>query len=208
MTEENEMVERLYVALETEADLRRALQARAANRAATNLGPGDAFGGPPMARLVAFVRGPETRLPSDIARRLLREPSFARDFRALVSRIGSANLPAVAAAATGRPSERRGDGVLIRLVPSRSTAGQTYVVVEWDDAGSEKAGSGEADLGVGVSGDAEAGGVSALILLRAGEEPLKLPLPPAIGGRVQVLVEDRSEIALALDDPTTELVLA
>ncbi len=146
--------------------------------------------GPALSARAAFALAadPDLELDRAAAEALRAAPGLAELFEGLVRRSAVAAFPAAAAAAGGGALDRRlADGFRVRLVPSRSTPGQTYAIVD-PPPGRERP-------------------VETLFVLRPGAAPAKFRLPPPVDGRIQVLAESDSELVVGLGDPDAEVFL-
>ena len=87
---------------------------------------------PAFAELVVAARAPGP-LPAAIAQALLANPALRADFNLLLQRTARVHVPRAAAAASGTLQRREAGGYSLRLVPSRSGAGQVYLLIEVPD---------------------------------------------------------------------------
>ena len=88
---------------------------------------------PPLfADLYAAASAPGP-LPAAIAQALLANPALRADFNLLLRRTARVHVPRAAAAASGTLLRREAGGYSLRLVPSRSGAGQVYLLIEVPD---------------------------------------------------------------------------
>ena len=88
---------------------------------------------PLFAELVAAASAPGP-LPAAIAEALLANPALRADFNLLLRRTARVHVPRAAAAASGTLQRREAGGYSLRLVPSRSGAGQVYLLIEVPDS--------------------------------------------------------------------------
>jgi hypothetical protein len=140
---------------------------------------------PTFTDLYAWATDPEHAFGSAEREALLRDPVLRRSFTLLVGRLASLRVPAAAAASSGRLDARSGQGVSVRLVPSRADPKQVYVLLE-------------------IERDVQA---SLLLVLRDGVPVARLALPETPDGHLQVIEANDSPLVGALRDPATELVL-
>lgn len=157
-----------------------------------------------MQDLYAYATDPEAILATEQADLLARDPTLRAGLHRLLANTAELAVPRLAAAASfgragagsqgggsegggseggGRLMERRMAGCTVRFRESRMDARQVYVIVEFADPAASP------DLLV-ASGP-------------AGIE--KQALPPAGGGRVQVLLDADAPLLALLADPETEL---
>ncbi|NQW09698.1 MAG: hypothetical protein HQ481_07445 [Alphaproteobacteria bacterium] len=165
------LAEAVYTALDRTAELRTA--------------GGDDEAPPSSSTLWAWVMGgAETR--DRLAATWRRYPALKDDVAALLDRAAVASLPRVAAAATEDAVARRiGTGAAIRLLPSRATPDQTYVVITLDDP------------------DRTPGQLIAV----TGDDLVVQRLDPPVDGTIQVLTETASDLVRALADAETRVWL-
>lgn len=140
------------------------------------------------ARVFALASDPLAELDDDARRELAEQPRLVELFEGLIRDNPIVGFPRAAAAADNTSVDRRlADGFRIRLVPSRSTAGQTYVII---------------DLPLGRAAPA-----SALFIVRADAMPWKIQLPQPMHGQIQLLAESNSPLVIGLSDPESEVFL-
>lgn len=109
------------------------------------------------------------------------------DLEAMLDRASVGALPRLAAAATEAVGiDRRAAGVRIRVIPSRSGEGPSYLVIGFDDP------------------TARAG---RLVVTADGAAPVELTLPEMTGGSVQILLDDGAPILAAVADPDARIFL-
>lgn len=136
----------------------------------------------------AWALNPELELDDEARVALRNHPRLAELLDGLIRRNPVRMFPRAAAAADGPTLDRRlADGFRIRLVPSRSTRGQTYVII---------------DLPLGLAQPAVA-----MFMVRPDAVPWKFRLPPPMHGQVQLLAESESDLVVGLADPETEIFL-
>ncbi len=135
----------------------------------------------PFARLFAYVGEGESDPGVEAA---LKESAPLRaDYRRLVQKFAEPFVPLAIAADTGEESERAGIGCRLRFVPSSAEPSQTYVIVEFSDQQDVPA--------------------SMLFLCDQLDDCLKLPLEAARDGKVQLLLENDSDLLARLRDKDT-----
>jgi hypothetical protein len=140
------------------------------------------------AQVFAFASDPEIELDDETRQDLARHPRLAELFQGVIRDNPTVAFPRAAAAADDGAVDRRlADGFRVRLVPSRSTAGQTYVII---------------DLPLGRAAPA-----SSLFIVRADEMPWKIRLPQPMHGQIQLLAENSSPLVIGLRDPGAEVFL-
>jgi hypothetical protein len=136
----------------------------------------------------ALASDPEVELDDEARQRLADQPRLVELFKGLIRDNPIVGFPRAAAAADDSSVDRRlADGFRIRLVPSRSTTGQTYVII---------------DLPLGRAAPA-----SSLFIVRADAMPWKVRLPQPMHGQIQLLTESNSPLVIGLSDPETEVFL-
>ncbi len=136
----------------------------------------------------ALANDPTHELDERTRAALIERPRLAELLNGLIRDDAMVAFPRAAAAADGTMLDRRlADGFRIRLVPSRSTVGQTYVII---------------DLPLG---QARTAGI--LFIVRPDAMPWKFQLPQPMHGLVQLLAENDSPLVVGLADPETEVFL-
>jgi hypothetical protein len=135
---------------------------------------------PSPSALYAFATDPDVALDDGV----LLDARCRADLEVLLARTAAGRLPRVAAASSGEIHHRRGDGFTVRVVPSRSTAGQVYVLVE-------------VPAGLPMP--------QALFVLPADAAPIQVALPVSGSGRAQLLAERASPLVAALGAVSTEV---
>jgi hypothetical protein len=85
--------------------------------------------------LYALANDPGSPMPSEIATAMLQRPALRAAYRDFLAGAASYNVPEAVAASSEDLPTRRGDGCLIRFLPSQAEADQIYLVVELDDPG-------------------------------------------------------------------------
>lgn len=140
---------------------------------------------PCFAQLWAWATDPAQEFGPAERAALAADPPLRADFALLLRRVAVLQVPAAAAAASGRLEARSGPGFKLRLARSRADPGQTYVVLE---------------LAAGIA-------PRLLLILQDGAPVARLPLPEAAEGFAQVIVASDGPEAEALRDPRSELIL-
>jgi hypothetical protein len=136
----------------------------------------------------SFANDPDAELDDAARQDLSEHPRLAEMFEGLVRENPMVIFPRAAAAADDTTVDRRlADGFRIRLVPSHSTIGQTYVII---------------DLPLGGTTTA-----SSLFIVREDAMPWKIRLPQPMHGQIQLLAEDNSPLVIGLGDPRAEVFL-
>lgn len=113
------------------------------------------------------------------------------DFEALLAQAAALVIPRTAAAAT-RPDrtddgvDRQAEGARVRVVPSRGGAGQSYVIVTFQDP----------DLSA-----------TRLFAVTDDSAPVQADLPAPVAGSVQLLLDTSDPLLVALTDPNSRLYL-
>lgn len=140
------------------------------------------------AAVFALASDPDVELDDEARHGLAEHPRLVELFEGLIRDNPVVVFPRAAAAADDTSVDRRlADGFRIRLVPSRSTTGQTYVII---------------DLPLGRAAPA-----SSLFIVRGDAMPWKVRLPQPMHGQIQLLAENHSPLVLGLSDPETEVFL-
>lgn len=136
-----------------------------------------------FARLYAYVRESET--DADVEAALKDDASLRADYRRLVEKVSAPLIPLAIAADTGEVSVREGVGCRLHFVPSSAEPSQTYVIVEFTEQSSAPA--------------------STLFLCDQFDNCRKVPLEAARDGKVQLLLENSSDLLARLMDKDTEI---
>lgn len=136
-----------------------------------------------FAALYAYAQAPET--DSAIEAALHESASLRADYRRLVEKFSAPFIPLAIAADTGETSVREGVGCRLLFVPSSAEPSQTYVVVEFTEQSSAPA--------------------STLFLFDSDDMCHKIPLEAARDGKVQLLLENSSDLLARLMDKDTEI---
>ena len=140
-------------------------------------------GRPSFARLHAYVG--ETGTDPEIEAALQDNPSLRADYRRLVEKHSAPIIPFAIAADTGETHAREGVGCRLHFVPSSAEPSQTYVIVEFTEQSSVSA--------------------STLFLCDRFDNCRKVPLEAARDGKVQLLLENSSDLLARLMDKDTEI---
>jgi hypothetical protein len=130
----------------------------------------------PFARLYAYVGEAETDPELEAA--LKDSASLRADYRRLVEKSSAPFIPLAIAADTGEASVREGVGCRLRFVPSSAEPTQTYVIVEFTEEPNAPA--------------------STLFLCDQFDNCRKVPLEAARDGKVQLLLENSSDLLARL----------
>ncbi len=142
-----------------------------------------AVGRLPFARLYAYVGEGES--DPEVEAALQESASLRTDYRRLVEKFTRPFVPFAIAADTGEESERDGIGCRLRFVPSSAEPSQTYVIVEFTEEPNAPA--------------------STLFLCDKFDNCRKVPLEAARNGKVQLLLENDSDLLVRLRDKDTEI---
>ncbi len=86
-------------------------------------------------RLYAIANEPGAPMPADIAAAMLQRPTLRATYRDFLAGAASYSVPEAMAASSEDLPTRKGDGCLIRFLPSQAEPDQVYLVVELDDPG-------------------------------------------------------------------------
>lgn len=135
--------------------------------------------------LLAWVRGAEPHLSRDVERAIAADQRLARDFERLLHRTAGWHGARAAAASSGDLDVREGNGFRLRIKPSRAGAGLIYLLVD-------------------LAGDHQP---TTLVLRGPSGQHVKMALPAAQDGVIQILAEETAEEVRLLRDPGTELFL-
>lgn len=114
------------------------------------------------------------------------------DFEALLAQAATLVIPRTAAAAATRPDrtddgvDRQAEGARVRVVPSRGGAGQSYVILTFQDP----------DLSA-----------TRLFAVTDDSAPVQADLPAPVAGSVQLLLDTSDPLLVALTDPNSRLYL-
>ena len=136
-----------------------------------------------FARLYAYVG--EAEPDPEVEATLKDSASLRADYRRLVEKFSALFIPLAIAAESGKESVREGVGCRLRFVPSRAEPSQTYVIVEFTEQSSAPA--------------------STLFLCDRFDNCRKIPLEAARDGKVQLLLENSSDLLAHLLDKATEI---
>ena len=137
----------------------------------------------PFARLFAYV-GEEGSDP-EVEAALRESASLRTSYRRLVETYAEPFVPYAIAADSGEENERDGIGCRLRFVPSSAEPSQTYVIVEFVDKQDVPA--------------------STLFLCDKFDNCHKIALEAARDGKVQLLLENSSDLLARLMDKDTEI---
>jgi hypothetical protein len=135
--------------------------------------------------LYAFAHDGARAMDDALRRALGASPVLRDSLDRLLDEAALYHFPRVAAASSGSVEARDGEGFRLRLKRSRAAADQTYVIIEVDDS---------------------AGGVPRTLVTRDAEgRYLKVELPEAQGGVIQLLADTESDLVRALGRVETEV---
>ena len=155
----------------------------------------DALDGPtaaarpvPFSELYAYATDPERRPRPELLDALAASPRLRADLHRLLANAAVVRLPRVAAASTGAIKEREGDGCRIEFRASRADAGQVYVIISLEKKAPKTP--------------------ATLIICDPKGRCVKVALPAAREGRIQLLLDAESDIANGLRDISTEVYLS
>lgn len=146
---------------------------------------GSASTRPSFGELWAFAAG-DAEMSDGLRHALASDRRLAGDLDHLVERTALYRFPRVAAASSGDVDTRDGEGFRIRLRPSRANRQHTYVSIE-------------------VAPELDEPPFA--LLAKGPGRWVKLALPDAIDGVIQILVDSGSELVQALRDVHTEVYL-
>ena len=136
--------------------------------------------------IYAFATGLEA--PTQALREaLLRDRRLRSDLDRLLDKVSIYRFPKVAAASSGAVDGRDGENYRIRLKVSRAAPEQTYVIIEFDDP--------------------RAKAPAALFFRMPDGEYGVHPLPEPEDGAIQILVDNKSGLVIALRNVDTEVYL-
>ena len=141
-----------------------------------------------FSKLYAYATDPERRPHPELLNALAANPHLRADLRRLLGNTAIVHLPQVAAASTGAITERDADGCHIEFRASRADAGQVYVIINLEKKTPRAP--------------------STLIICDPEGRCVKVALPAARDGRIQLLVDAESDIANSLRDISTEVYLS
>lgn len=136
--------------------------------------------------LYRFAQGEATGKAGAILQRLAADPALRADFERLLEQEARYRGPRLAAATSGEIAERRGSGFVIRIKPSSSTPGETYLLIDLLD-------------------QPEAAPKALFVRGRGGIGRHDLPTPR--NGRMQLLLAEDSDLIRALRDVNSEVFL-
>ncbi len=137
--------------------------------------------------LYAYATDPAYQASPALTQALGRDLALRRDLERLLRNTATQHLPRVAAASSGAIQARETETCRIAFRPSRADPGQIYVILEMKAPGAEAP--------------------SVLFAFSPDRRWVRLPLPEASDGRIQVLLDADSEVLQALRDIHTEVYL-
>ena len=141
---------------------------------------------PLFAELIATASAPGP-LPAAIAEALLANPALHADFNLLLQRTARVHVPRAAAAASGALQHREAHGYSLRLLSSRSGAGQVYLLIEVPDGHMPP---------------------TRLIVSNADGTICKEDLPPPIDGTIRLLKDADDPLPLTFGQAGSEVFLS
>ena len=141
-----------------------------------------------FSELYAYATDPEGRGRPGLLDALAASPRLRADLDRLLGNAAVVHWPRVAAASTGEIKEREGDGSRIEFRASRADAGQVYVIIILEKKAPRAP--------------------STLIIRDPKGRCVKVALPAAREGRIQLLLDTDSEVANGLRDISTEVYLS
>jgi hypothetical protein len=147
------------------------------------VGDGPQTARPAFTRLYAYVAESET--DAEIEAALAADARLRADYRRLVEKHSAPLVPRALAADSGSESQREGIGCRLRFVPSSAEPSQTYVIIEFTE-----------------SADAPA---ATLFLCDRHDNCRKVALDAVRDGRVQLLLDNNSDLLARLMDKDTEI---
>lgn len=165
-----------------------------AEQVATALATLEAVAQPPAARpigfaeIYAYATDPLAEPSRALTLGLASEPALQATLRRLLANTALGRLPQVAAASTGAVEAREGNGCRIEFKPSRADPNQLYVLIGLAEGWTRAP--------------------ATLFVYSPQGNCLKVSLPAAQDGRIQLLVESESDLARALRDVATEVYLS
>jgi hypothetical protein len=142
----------------------------------------------PISELYAYATDPERQARPELLDALAANPRLRDDLGRLLSNAAVVHLPQVAAASTGEIKEREGDGCRIEFRASRADSGQVYVIISLEKQAPREP--------------------STLIICDTKGQCVKVALPTARDGRVQLLLDTDSDIAKGLRNISTQVYLS
>lgn len=137
----------------------------------------------PFARLYDYAQ--EAEIDPEVEAALQGNALLRADYRRLVEKFSAPFFPLAVAADTGAASVREGVGCRLHFVPSSAEPSQTYVIVEFTEQSSAPA--------------------STLFLCDRFDNCRKIPLEAVRDGKVQLLLENSSDLLARLLDKDTEI---
>ena len=137
--------------------------------------------------LYRYATDPARRMSQALGDALAASAALRRDLRHLLERTATLHLSARAAASSATVTTRRAASFSITLRESRADRGQTYVIIQFDDAALPPP--------------------KTLFVIDDEHGCRKLPLPPPSAGTIQLLLEAESDLLAALRDPRTEVFM-
>ena len=142
----------------------------------------------PFSELYAYAIDPGERPRPELLNALATSPRLRADLNRLLGNPAIVHLPQVAAASTGEIKEREGGGCHIEFRASRADADQIYVIISLEKKVTRTP--------------------STLIICDPMGCCVKVALPAAREGRIQLLLDTESDIANSLRDISTEVYIS
>jgi hypothetical protein len=147
---------------------------------------GDVATALPMSRVYAYANGRISYPDIGIEAALAGTPGLRAAFRRMVMAAPAYRFERAIAASEGGPLTRRTEGAEIRFSPSRAHEDRIYIIIEL--VSPERA-------------------PETMTVFDADDRAVRLDLPMAQAGIIQLLVRKDSDILRALEDPDTNIAL-
>jgi hypothetical protein len=141
----------------------------------------------PMSQLYAYASGRIAYPDTEIEAALAGTPGLRSAFRRMVMAAPAYRFERAAAASEGGPPSRRTQGAEIKFSPSRAHGDRIYIIIEL------------------ASSDDTAPTI--MTVFGTDDRMVRVTLPPAQGGIIQLLASKDSDILRALEDPDTNIAL-
>ena len=140
-----------------------------------------------VGELYRHARDPEAAISPELRKALADDVGLRADFARMVGKNAICRFPAAAAASSGGVATREASGFRITLRKSRAEPSQVYIIIDLADY--------------------DRAPPSHLFVLGEEIRACKHSLPPPMGGAIQILAEDGSDIIRALEDRHSEVFL-